>query len=90
MAHVISKYRGVWLQACVDPDTHGIALRISIVVCPNSGKLSLHCGRMTAGSTEQLSNSSREKTTGNLSRVCIPETITVVRESEDAYKPGLD
>lgn len=90
MAHVISKYRGVWLQACVDPDTHGIAPGIGIVSCPDSGKLSFHCGKMTVGSTEQLSNSSGEKTTGNLSQVCIPETITVVRESEDAYKPGLD
>lgn len=45
---------------------------------------------MASGSAEQISDHSGEKAIGNLNHVFIPETITVVRRSEDARKPGLD
>lgn len=50
---------------------------------------SVFMGKMAAGSSEQLSSPSTEKPAGNLSNICIPETMTVIRGGKDTYNLGL-
>ena len=84
MAHIISKYRGIWYQAWVDPATHRISTRNQALFICIWKVLSSWYSSVASGSY------SGEKAIGNLSHTCTSETVTVLTGSSYACKPGLD